>query len=709
MKKVARILVLVFMVTMLFAQYVAPVQVAAATDPLVYDGFNYSPGPLLTQNGGTGWASMYESSVYYSGGKQAACVSGGNEPLSYFDGSNYLVTTGNDLAMSNAYVAIQRPLDTRPTGVLSSYVFYTPQPNPTGTPYPAANTYQIGKQGTKIWGSFLQSIGSPGGWDTETRAMYLHNSTTTNGFYQQKFYKISFGYFGAASRLSGAGVGYMTMRINMPSNPGTYSTTNNGDAIWYDSAPTADNRFLYVRMTSAPLTLLYATYFTAYSIEYTTTDTIINAYINPTLGATEPVTPTATFSVPLNINNMYIKGINYAGSMTLAKNFFDEFRMGANFESVCPFQATLPQPTAAPASMGPKIPASAFASPSVGEYNASGADYLIDGIINDNSKMAGASNVARLGYYNLPLKLYRYIGMIKVFAGETGATQRNVMPSAYYISYFNGTTWDMVPETNIWGGRDGERTFVLANPIFTNAIRLCNNTPGSPKFREVELYEPATITTISSNTYTTGTEVMVDEFSSIDYSKWSIVGATPNPAAVPTPWSYGSPTPAPAPVYAPYITSDSQASPLPWLQVAVVSPMPTTGPWRSDFYAADGSALVLTAATAAPGNTTGFYAFRSTATIPTNFLFDTRLKISHVANNMSYIYFNESGTNASGAATNGYRLEISSNVTTNNFTVNLQKMVNGTPYFLSNSVTCNRGHYYMTFRVMVKDGNIKVW
>ena len=170
MKKFSKVMVLVLMVTMLFAQYVAPPVAVHANppDPLVYDGFNYTPGPLLTQNGGTGWASMYESSVYYSGGKQAACISGGNDPLTYFDGSNYLVTTGNDLAMSNAYVAIQRPLDMRQSGPLGAYVLYsTPTAAPPATPNPA--TGQLGKPGTKIWGSFLQSIGSPGGWDTETR------------------------------------------------------------------------------------------------------------------------------------------------------------------------------------------------------------------------------------------------------------------------------------------------------------------------------------------------------------------------------------------------------------------------------------------------------------------------------------------------------------------------------------------------------------
>ena len=246
MKRFTKVLVMVFLTTMLFAQYVAPpVAVhAGPSDPLVYDGIDYSGG-ISNRNGGTGWGSAWQ--LESDGGTKNAFSISSGLPLIYTDGSNFLTTTGKYFNSNYSYRSVGRFLDLSDTAPLKDYVVYSPTPAPSTTPNPA--TGLIGKPGTKLWGSHIQSLGMPAGLDGSERSVEFKNialGASMNGGANAagKIAMVSVGYFGAASRVNGTGNAYVTVRVYATANPLVTPApiTNGTDSNYYD----ATNKWLYI-------------------------------------------------------------------------------------------------------------------------------------------------------------------------------------------------------------------------------------------------------------------------------------------------------------------------------------------------------------------------------------------------------------------------------------------------------------------------------
>ena len=106
------------------------------------------------------------------------------------------------------------------TGPLADYILYNPAPVPTATPNPANGN--IGKIGTKFWGSYLQNIAMPAGIDGEERSVCLTNVASMGNAWDSQYRKVSIGFFGSNSRLTTTGAtAYMTLKIYAATNPGT--------------------------------------------------------------------------------------------------------------------------------------------------------------------------------------------------------------------------------------------------------------------------------------------------------------------------------------------------------------------------------------------------------------------------------------------------------------------------------------------------------
>ena len=706
MKKFSKVLVIVFAVTMLFAQYVAPVSVQAAPGPLVYEGFNYSPQPMHGLNGGVGFSSAFE--VQNLGGSRLGLCISDNSPQIYSTSGKYLTTSGNDLSPGNAYLGSGRALDMSSIGALKDYIVYNPTPVPPATPV-AANGI-VGKAGTKLWVSYLHNFGMPGGVDGDNRAVTLSTGATVSTSLTASNQKVSIGYFGPFSRLGVSTTPYWTLRVYSASNPDpiVYPTIipTAGPTVYPSSDKFYDqtNKFLYVRMIDKPIPLIAQSNFVAYSIDYTASDSTIKVYINPELGAVEPVSPTLTFTLPASLNNMNFRSLYFLSPNGLNKMYFDELRMGSSYETVNPYGVSEPQPIPSP-NLGAKITwGTGTASPQPGTVvtsnSAANGQYLVDGILSDNAKVATFNNAQIGAYYTVSLPSTMMVAGAKLYLGEAGSTLGKQTPLNFYLTYYNGNSWDIIPGTNVWSNRATERTFAFSKPVYTNKIRLVNSTMSDTKIRELELFEPAANASFSQTVYNLGALAWADNFGYLDLSYWDIVGATPSSLETPPPWT--SPNPYPSPIYAPQIVDDSAVAPLDWMKLSLVTPIPTTAPaYRSDYYTQDGKALLLTAAT-------NYYAFRSKNTIPSNYIIDTTFKCGRSGGPVS-LYFNENGTTATGTATNGYRLNVSNNDSGTTFYVELKKVVAGTEYFLTSGVANVRNYYYETLRIQVKDGNIKVY
>ncbi|MEI6603018.1 MAG: InlB B-repeat-containing protein [Clostridia bacterium] len=698
MKKLVSVMVLVFLTTMLFAQYVAPVSVNAAPGALVYEGFDYTPQAVHGLNGGIGFGSAWD--VQNIVGSRLGLSITDNSPLTYSAGGKFLTTSGRDLGLGTAYLSTGRLLDMSSNGVLKDFVVYNPTPLPSATPI--AGNGLVGKVGTKIWGSYLHNFGMPAGLDGDNRAFTLSTGVSTSQSLTGSNQKVSIGYFGTNSRLTPTGTSaYWTLRIYSATNPGAYSETNTADKYFYDVA----NKFMYIRMTDKVISLTPTTSFISYSVDYTAIDATVNVYINPALGATEPATADATFTMPIASNNMNFRSLFFNTPNNIYKMYLDEIRLGSSFETVNPNSVAEPQPILSPSPLGPKITwASGTATPQPGTVvtgaNASNGQYLVDGIINDNTKCASLNNASFAAYYTISLPSTMMVAGVKLYLGETGATLGKQTPLSFYLTYYNGSSWDIIPGTNVWSNRMAERTIVFPKPLRTFKIRLVNITLSDTKIREMELFEPATNAGFTQTVATLGAASWNDEFGYLDNSLWDIVGATPSSLETPPAWA--SPNPTPAAIYAPQIVDDSAVTPLDWTRLSIGTPLPTTAPtYRADYYAQDGKGLLLTP-------TTNYYAFRSKTAMPANYIIDATFKCGRGASPV-YIYFNESGTTATGTATNGYRLDVTNNDSSFNTALELKKMVNGTAYYLANGAANVRPFYYETLRIQVKDGNIKVY
>ena len=181
MKKFTRVLTLLFLITVLFAQYVAPTVTVHAAAPLVYEGFDYAPGYFVNNTGGNGWGggwNYFNTNPYRQGS-----VVGNNDPLIYTDGTKYLNTSGRDIAMVSNYCAAARLLDRSAAGALKDYIT-------------AANGF-VGKVGTTIWGSYLTNF--PNYASNDSRFLTLSNADTNIATGGTANTKVSIGTFGGAT------------------------------------------------------------------------------------------------------------------------------------------------------------------------------------------------------------------------------------------------------------------------------------------------------------------------------------------------------------------------------------------------------------------------------------------------------------------------------------------------------------------------------
>ncbi|MEI6603418.1 MAG: hypothetical protein WCL54_08015, partial [Clostridia bacterium] len=266
-----------------------PTPLPASNNVLVYEGFNYTPGPINGANGGTNWASPWDEQ-----GGNTGFVVGNSGSLTY----QTMPTEGNAISGTSVYRSLGRPMNVSASS--PSYI------------KPYLNTsYAFGKAGTKLYFGNLMKA------DNFTNDTYLCLSgegtswvppaDTTNSVY--------LGVFGANSKTGTTY--YWTMKIG---------------GVYYKS-----NVPVVLGQTAALVTKL----------EFNATGGIISLFANPAVTA-EPATPNAQATVTSGPYS--IRAISYQGGVSVSSGTIDELRMATSYFACLGVQdpSITPSPTPDP-------------------------------------------------------------------------------------------------------------------------------------------------------------------------------------------------------------------------------------------------------------------------------------------------------------------------------------------------------------------------